>query len=180
MKEGIGYKLFRMKKGLLFPLYVQANEPLPMNEWIEAKPGTYAKDGTHVKSKLGPLCYRPGWHINDRCPYVDHIYTLHDGKRFQKENTVWARVKYHTEGDWQEKANLAGIRKGKFYPRDAFLREIPKGGFYRYKTNPTMKIPWIIAGEIYIEEILTEEEVVALCNKNGLEPLPVWKGETDG
>lgn len=75
MKTAIGYKLFRVSKkypGKLFPLYVNANTNIPIGEWISAEPGERLENGK-VKSKLGPLRYRPGFHINDVAPYVSHI-----------------------------------------------------------------------------------------------------------
>lgn len=63
----IAYKLFKVKKkypGQLFPLYVMANEPVPIGVWLPAKEGPRNKDGK-VASKLGPLAFRPGWHLSD-------------------------------------------------------------------------------------------------------------------
>ena len=69
MNTNIGYKLFRVKKscpGKLFPLFVLSNKEMPMNEWLIAETGEI-KDGK-VKSKLGLLKFRPGFHINDKVP----------------------------------------------------------------------------------------------------------------
>lgn len=82
MKTAIGYKLFRVSKkypGKLFPLYVNANTNIPIGEWISAEPGERLENGK-VKSKLGPLRYRPGFHINDVAPYVSHIGQKVNGK----------------------------------------------------------------------------------------------------
>lgn len=62
------YKLFRVKKtesGKIFPLFVDADNETPMNIWVNAKCGK-------VKSRLGELAFRPGWHLSD-IPYVTHI-----------------------------------------------------------------------------------------------------------
>lgn len=59
----ITYKLFRVKGTKLYPLYVNANKPTPIGRWIDAEVGE-KKDETHVKSKLGALSLRPGWHRN--------------------------------------------------------------------------------------------------------------------
>ena len=66
------YKLLRVKKdGKLYPLYVDADTPTPMGVWLEAKCGELTSDGK-VKSKLGSLCFRPGYHLSN-LPYASHI-----------------------------------------------------------------------------------------------------------
>lgn len=75
MKTAIGYKLFRVSKkypGKLFPLYVNANTNIPIGEWISAEPGERLENGK-VKSKLGPLRYRPGFHIMECSSVCLHI-----------------------------------------------------------------------------------------------------------
>ena len=165
-----GYKLFRMVKGKLFPLYVFAGEETPQGVWIDARCGE-KKDGK-VKSRLGLLAYRPGWHINDVCPYVTHIYSVHNGVKYQKDGTVWAEVEYSDEINYQAEANECGRNeKGKIIPRNAYLKHVPENGLYRYKTNPSMYGAWIIAGSMRITRILSDEEVEAMCHEHGLEPL---------
>lgn len=180
---GIGYKLFRAKKEkengkektVLYPLYVLASQPLEMGAWLEAECGERLENGK-VKSRLGPLAYRPGWHINDETPYVEHIYTLHDGRKYQKDGTVWCEVEYSDDINYQAEAEKAGTNaKGKVTERNAFLHYIPENGYYRYKTSPQMYGTWIIAGKMKIIKIISEKEVRELCRKKGLEPLPVWK-----
>ena len=78
MKSNFGYKLFvKDKGGNLHPLYVNANQTIPTNQWLTAECGEMTPDGK-VKSKLGKLAYRGGWHLNEECPYVTHIY----GKKY--------------------------------------------------------------------------------------------------
>ena len=70
MNTKIAYKLFRVKKsepGKIFPLYVLADKETPMGIWLEAESGIRTEDGK-VKSKLGKLAYRPGWHLSDGVP----------------------------------------------------------------------------------------------------------------
>lgn len=190
MKTAYGYKLFKKgKDGKLYPLYVNANKSIPFGDWIFAECGERTEDGK-VKSKLGKLAYRGGWHINDLCPYVVHIYGKqynengkevepHTGKRFdkvQKAENVWCLVEYETTVDQQEEANRKGINKqGKLIPKNAQLDMVDKHGFYRYKTNPNMFGAWIIAGNMRIVRELTEQEVIAKCAEYGLIPLPYEK-----
>ena len=67
------YKMFRVdpkRPGQLFPLFVDADTPVPMNQWVDAIEGSMANG--KVKSKIGPLAYRPGWHAGD-LPLATHI-----------------------------------------------------------------------------------------------------------
>ena len=56
----IAYKLLHKKGDKLFPLYVLSNEEVPVGVWLDAKEGEKLQNGK-VKSKLGPLQFRPGW-----------------------------------------------------------------------------------------------------------------------
>ena len=67
----IAYKLFKIKQDKLYPLYILTDKEVPMNVWLEAENGELLDSGK-VKSKLGQLCYRPGWHLAD-IPYAAHI-----------------------------------------------------------------------------------------------------------
>ena len=188
IKTAYGYKLFKKdSKGNLHPLYVNASEILPMNTWMFAKCGERTKSGK-VKSKLGELAYRGGWHLNDECPYVTHIYGKHycdngteleknTGRRFnkvQKKDHVWCLVEYETTVDCQPMANEKGRNKqGKIIPKNAQLDMVDLHGYYRYKTNPNMFGTWIIAGNMRIVKELTYKEVVDKCAEYGLIPMPM-------
>lgn len=68
------YKLFRVDKrhpGKLFPLFVNANKPIPMGVWVDAEAGELTPGGK-VRSRLGDLAYRPGFHGGD-IPLATHI-----------------------------------------------------------------------------------------------------------
>ena len=91
---GIGYKLFKVKasqKGKLFPLYVLADKETPIGVWLKAEEGTKSSDGSHVKSKLGDLCYRPGWHLSDY-PLATHI-----GAKDKNGNELQTMLEYFAE-----------------------------------------------------------------------------------
>lgn len=163
------YKLFRMKKGVLYPLYVNANTPTPVGEWVEAKSGELTEDGK-VKSRLGKLAYRPGWHCSDR-PIALHIGAKADPHdklpSFRPANQVWAEVEIKDEIDWQTIADKQGKN-----PRDKQLRFVPKGGYYEYKTNPNMFGKWLIAGEIKVTRVLSDEEVIEINSDIEADDLP--------
>ena len=168
---GIGYKLFREKNGKLFPLYVLADKETPVGKWIQAENGEM-RENNKVKSKLGNLAYRPGWHLNDGVPFVSHIYSVHDGVKYLKDGVVWAEVEYADDICYQEEVKQNGINKnGKFVPRDAYLKHIPWNGYYKYKTNPNMTGEWIISGAIKINKIMNDNEVYDMCINAGYIPL---------
>lgn len=166
----IAYKLFKTKKGKLYPLYILTDNEVPMNRWIEAESGELLDNGK-VKSKLGQLCYRPGWHLAD-IPYAAHIGQRdEDGNLRMKTDTVWCEVEYSDKVDYQPLANQNGTNKqGKVIPVKSYLKEIPKDGYYRYKTSPLMFEDWIIAGAIKVLKVLTNEEVDNICREHGIEP----------
>lgn len=166
----IGYKLFREKRGHLFPLYVLSEKETPIGEWLEAEAGELQPNGK-VKAKLGNgLCFRPGWHLST-LPFANHIGIKKDGVIVaQHPDTIWCEVEYSDDIDYQEKANENGTnRHGKVIPAKAYLKEIPVNGFYRFKTNPNMFGEWIIAGAIKVNRVLSHEEVVEICRESGIE-----------
>ena len=184
-KKNIGYKLFKVKAsqpGKLFPLYVYANEETPIGEWVNAKLGEIASDGKHVKSKLGELALRGGWHLNENVPHVTHIGRKDENGNiaYLFEDQVWCEVEYSDNIDYQPLVNNNGKNKqGKIIHKNACMREVPVDGFYRYKTNSQQKEPWIIAGSIKINRVLSDAEVYDICKVKGYEPLPRYGGEFD-
>jgi hypothetical protein len=93
------YKLFRVDSknpGKLFPLFVDANTSVPLNVWLDAEEGpslTDSKGNIKVKSKLGNLAYRPGWHLAD-IPLATHIGVKGNSGRieYMNPNHVWAEA----------------------------------------------------------------------------------------
>lgn len=162
------YKLFRIKNGNLYPLYIYANESLPINKWIEAKVGEISPDGNHVKSKgLGNLALRPGFHLVS-LPFADHIgKRQEDGTLAQSNDTVWCEVEYSDSIDYTEQVKVYK-KDGTVNHVKSCMKEIPVNGYYVYKTNPNAKCDWLIAGSIKINRILSNEEVENICSENGL------------
>lgn len=180
-KTVTAYKLFRVHPkhhGKLFPLFVNANEPVEMNKWVEAKEGEMA--GDKVKSKIGPLAYRPGWHAGD-LPIATHIGEKSDpsltAPDIRPANHVWAEVEMPNDVDWQSVANKRGTNaKGKLIARDAHITDqIPKGGHYRYKTNSNMTGNWLIGGAMKVKRVLHDKEVKAINKAAGVSDLPRTK-----
>lgn len=177
----IGYKLFKVKASKpreLFPLYVNADKPTPIGVWIDAECGERRENGK-VKSKLGDLMFRPGWHLSDY-PLATHIGVKgEDGKvKYIKPDTVWCEVEYSHKINYQKMANENGInKKGIIVPKNAYMTSVPTNGYYRYKTNPNMFQDWIIAGSIKINRILSDTEVNEILRKNNLTVMDRYGGE---
>ena len=170
----IGYKLFRVKRsapGQLFPLYVLSDQPVPIGVWLPAQEGPRKENGK-VRSRIGDLAFRPGWHLSD-LPLAIHIGIKEDGViRYMHDDEVWCECEYSDAVDYQPVADQQGMRAGVFHPRNAMLTEIPVDGFYRYKTSPQMLGKWIIAGSMKVLRVLPDEEVAGICRAAGYDPLP--------
>ena len=149
------YKLFRIKGGKLFPLYVEANRELPMGVWLNAGIGEMADD-THVKASGcgGKLSLRPGFH-STIVPFTDWIGKRVNGKLVQRKDTVWCRCLV------RGREHVIKLRNGS--------RELVDG-WYKFRTNSKQKDPWIISSEIMILEILTRDQVAEKCRLCGIEP----------
>lgn len=167
-KTVTAYKLFRVdakQPGKLFPLFVNANEPINIGEWLDADEGPM-QDGK-VKSKLGPLAYRPGWHAGD-LPIATHIGGKSDASLkkpdTRPDNQVWAEIEMAADKDWQTEANKRGTNAdGKLVSVRAHITDqVPENGFYRYKTNPNMTGNWLIGGSMRVNRILSDEEVESI------------------
>jgi len=183
-KTQTAYKLFRTDaEGNLYPLFVNANQKIPMNEWLPAEAGEMT--GNKVKSKIGPLAFRAGWHSGD-LPIATHIGEKYDPATMQKDKTmkapnvrpdnqVWAEVEMPADYDWQTEAmNRAERTKaGKIIPRTAHITDqVPYGGHYRYKTNPNMTGEWLIGGQMKVNRILSDDEVKRINDAAGVADLP--------
>jgi hypothetical protein len=165
------YKLFRTKgDGKLYPLFVHADKPVPMGQWLEAEEGPQGKAQGRVKSKIGDLAYRPGWHAGD-LPIATHIGGKSDPSLkkpdYRPDNHVWAEIEMAADKDWQAEADSRG--KG---VKAHITDQVPLGGFYRYKTNPNMTGNWLIGGHMKVNRVLSDDEVQAINDQAGVADLP--------
>lgn len=65
------YKLLRLKHNKLYPMFVLSGRELEIGEWLSAEIGELG-DSSHVKSRIGPLALRPGFHSTE-VPFTDWI-----------------------------------------------------------------------------------------------------------
>lgn len=150
------YKLFRLRNGKLFPLYVEAKREIPIGEWLIARVGEKV-DATHVKASGcgGKLSLRPGFH-STLIPVTDWIGKRDDdGTLIQRKDTVWCECEVC--GDQLEVTDRNGSR-------------VLLDGWYYFKTNSKQKDPWIISKELIVVKVLSNAEVDAICIENGITP----------
>jgi len=150
----ITYKLFRIKNGKLYPLYVEADREMEIGIWLRSGCGQIV-DETHVRARgcSGKLSLRPGFHSTN-VPFTDWIgQKMPDGSLAQRPDTVWCECE--VKGDEIECHDRYGFR------------QIPKDKYYFFRTNSKQKDPWIISDWLKINKILTREEVERLCEKCG-------------
>lgn len=185
-KTGIGYKVFVVKDGKLYPPMV-ANpngEATPVNEWLDADAapitGTSKTGRPQVKAGgkgtqggSGTLAYRPGWHLGT-IPYASQFNRkdAKGDKTLFPKDFVWAEVEYADDVDYSEEARQEGMNaNGKYQHSLAGLKRVPENGSYRYRTNPDPNTDeWIITGAMKVNRLLTPSEVDQMVRDAGREP----------
>lgn len=192
-KTGIGYKVFVLKDGMLYPPMV-ANPngaETPVGVWLDADAAPVAgisktgrlqvkAGGKGTQGGSGKLAYRPGWHLGT-IPYALQ-FNRNNPETGERElfpaNFVWAEVEYANDVDYQEEAMSYGYNQnGKFQHSLAGLPRVPKDGAYTYRTNPNPATdPWIITGAMKVNRILKPSEVDQLVRDAGREPQPRQEG----
>ena len=186
-KKGIGYKVFYLKDGKLYPPMVAnaGGEDTPVGVWLDAEAAPIVGESKTGRPKVkqggkgtqggsGTLAYRPGWHLGE-IPYALQFNRLNPEtgeKDLFPKDFVWAEVEYAADNDYQQEADAEGITEnGKFRHSYAGLKRVPEDGFYRYRTNPNPATdPWIITGAMRVKRVLTNDEVDDLVRKAGREP----------
>lgn len=192
-KKGVGYKVFVLKDGKLYPPMV-ANPngaATPVGVWLDADAAPIAGEsktgrpqvkqgGKGTQGGSGKLAYRPGWHLGV-VPYAIQFNRKDaDGnKTLFPKNFVFAEVEYAADVDYQEEARQEGINpSGKYQHSLAGLKHLPTDGYYMYRTNPNPETdPWVITGAMKVNRILTRAEQVELVKKAGREPQQIQEGD---
>lgn len=192
-KKGIGYKVFVLKDGKLYPPMV-ANPngaATPVGVWLDADAAPIAGEsktgrpqvkqgGKGTQGGSGKLAYRPGWHLGV-VPYAIQFNRKDaDGnKTLFPKNFVFAEVEYAADVDYQEEARQEGINpSGKYQHSLAGLKHLPTDGYYMYRTNPNPETdPWVITGAMKVNRILTRVEQAELVKNAGREPQQIQEGD---
>lgn len=193
---GVAYKVFYVKDGKLYPPMV-ANpdgEATPVGVWLNADVGASAPPsktgraqvkagGKGTQGGSGSLAFRPGWHLGDlpRASQFDRVNPENGKKELFPENFVWAEVEYAKDADYQDEAMSYGYTdNGKFRHAYAGLPKIPENGYYKYRTNPKPDtVPWIITGAMKVNRILSDAEVNAILEENGVSPVHRQGGDVE-
>lgn len=192
-KKGIGYKVFVLKDGKLYPPMVANPDgaATPVGVWLDADAAPIAGEsktgrpqvkqgGKGTQGGSGKLAYRPGWHLGV-VPYAIQFNRKDaDGnKTLFPKNFVFAEVEYAADVDYQEEARQEGINpSGKYQHSLAGLKHLPTDGYYMYRTNPNPETdPWVITGAMKVNRILTRAEQANLVSKAGREPQQIQEGD---
>lgn len=192
-KKGIGYKVFVLKDGKLYPPMVANPDgaATPVGVWLDADAAPIAGEsktgrpqvkqgGKGTQGGSGKLAYRPGWHLGV-VPYAIQFNRKDaDGnKTLFPKNFVFAEVEYAADVDYQEEARQEGINpSGKYQHSLAGLKHLPTDGYYMYRTNPNPETdPWVITGAMKVNHILTRAEQADLVSKAGREPQQIQEGD---
>lgn len=195
-QTGVAYKVFFVKDGKLYPPMVANPEgaDTPIGVWLNADVGTSAKPsktgrpqvkagGKGTQGGSGSLAFRPGWHLGDlpRASQFDRVNPETGKKELFPENFVWAEVEYAKDVDYQEEAMSYGYTdNGKFRHAYAGLPKLPENGYYRYRTNPKPDtVPWVITGAMKVNRLLSDAEVNAILEENGVAPVHRQGGDVD-
>lgn len=192
-KKGVGYKVFVLKDGKLYPPMVANPDgaATPVGVWLDADAAPIAGEsktgrpqvkqgGKGTQGGSGKLAYRPGWHLGV-VPYAIQFNRKDaDGnKTLFPKNFVFAEVEYAADVDYQEEARQEGINSsGKYQHSLAGLKHLPTDGYYMYSTNPNPETdPWVITGAMKVNRILTRAEQAELVKNAGREPQQIQEGD---
>ena len=192
-KKGIGYKVFVLKDGKLYPPMVANPDgaATPVGVWLDADAAPIAGEsktgrpqvkqgGKGTQGGSGKLAYRPGWHLGV-VPYAIQFNRkdAEGNKTLFPKNFVFAEVEYAADVDYQEEARQEGINpSGKYQHSLAGLKHLPTDGYYMYRTNPNPETdPWVITGAMKVNRILTRAEQAELVKNAGREPQRIQEGD---
>ena len=192
-KKGVGYKVFVLKDGKLYPPMVANPDgaATPVGVWLDADAAPIAGEsktgrpqvkqgGKGTQGGSGKLAYGPGWHLGV-VPYAIQFNRkdAEGNKTLFPKNFVFAEVEYAADVDYQEEARQEGINpSGKYQHSLAGLKHLPTDGYYMYRTNPNPETdPWVITGAMKVNRILTRAEQAKLVKNAGREPQQIQEGD---
>lgn len=192
-KKGVGYKVFVLKEGKLYPPMVANPDgaATPVGVWLDADAAPIAGEsktgrpqvkqgGKGTQGGSGKLAYRPGWHLGV-VPYAIQFNRkdAEGNKTLFPKNFVFAEVEYAADVDYQEESRQEGINpSGKYQHSLAGLKHLPTDGYYMYRTNPNPETdPWVITGAMKVNRILTRAEQAKLVKNAGREPQQIQEGD---
>lgn len=146
-----GYKLFEQDpEGNLYALFIDKKTVMPMNEWLKAENHPTKGFGKH-----------PGYHLGEGIPSAPWLMSfdgIYKSQRSKYWKRVWAEVWYVADIDYTPIVEQL--------PKKCFVDKLPLNGFYKFRETGCNRI-WIIADQIKIVKILTENERQQILNDIG-------------
>lgn len=105
--------------------------------------------------------------VNNNAPYFPYDF-------------IWAECEYVMDINYQSEADEQGYMRtkpdGSTYRSDKYqhslagLPKLPKGGYYKYRTNPNPDtVPWVITGAIKVTKLLDDYDVQKILGSNAPE-----------
>lgn len=208
------YKMFRTEynpddpstyqyKGMLFPLYINANSGYKIGVWYKAGKGAFRilvdENGEPILDSSGnPTCktieknlaYRPGLHMGS-LPLMRHRgrqdYPHKGNKDFDyfHSQEVFAEVEYAGNYDYTEKSQER--RRNSAHPKDPYEAGFYdttdfENGYYKFKTNvhASDDEAWLIADAMKIIRVIPDDEVERIIAESGTTLKPQIRGEPNG
>ena len=153
-----GYKLFEQdSEGNLYALFIDKKTNMPLGEWLKA--GNYPTKG---------FAARPGYHIGQICsaPWLMSADGTYKSQRSKYWKRVWAEVEYVADIDY------TSIVEG--LPKKCFVDQLPENGYYRFRETGCNRI-WIIADQMRITRILSEEERQDILNEANYDEMEAFE-----
>ena len=151
--NNIGYKLFEQDpSGNLFPLFIDKNSPVPLNEWIKAE--------YHPTKGFAS---RGGWHIGADVPDAPWLKSYNGTDvgfykpRWKHGKRIWCEVEYNANHNYNEEVEKLA--------KKCFTDKVPDDGYYFFRE--VGKGVWVITSDIKVVKILSEEERQDIIIKKG-------------
>lgn len=155
-----GYKLFEMdSNGNLFPLFIDKNNSVPMNEWIPAE--------YHPTKGFAT---RGGWHIGSDVPDAPWLKAYNGTDigcykpRWKSGRRVWCEVEYNANHDYNEEVSKLN--------KKCFTDKVPEDGYYFFRE--VGKGTWVITSDIKVIKVLTETERKEIMNRKGYDEVAAY------
>lgn len=158
MNVNRGYKLFEQdSEGNLYALFIDKKTNMPIGEWLKA--GNYPTKG---------FAARPGYHIGQICsaPWLMSADGTYKSQRSKYWRRVWAEVEYIADIDYTPIVETL--------PKKCFVDRLPENGYYKFRETGCNRI-WIIADQMKIVRVLSEEERQRILNEANYDEMEAFE-----
>jgi hypothetical protein len=130
---------------------------MPVGEWLKA--GNFPTKG---------FAARPGYHIGQICsaPWLMSADGTYKSQRSKYWRRVWAEVEYVADVDYTSIVETL--------PKKCFVDKLPENGYYKFRETGCNRI-WIIADQMRITRILSEEERQNILNEANYDEMEAFE-----